>query len=120
MSYIRQKSYGQWILQGDIYLHGILRITSSTYLLKATTSGLVSQTPAGVTAGNVVKKIKIQIDGADMYLLAADDWVDAGSQSVSPSSSSSPSASSSSSASPSASPSLSVSPSASSSASPST
>ena len=127
---INQKFYGGMVLKGDFYISGALRIRNSQYLMKLTTGGgSVALTPAGVTAGNVQKKIKIDIDGVDYYLLAASDWVNTGSESVSPSSSVSPSASASASVSPSSSassstsasvsPSASLSPSSSVSASPS-
>jgi hypothetical protein len=92
---IRSKNYGSTIIIGDLYLTGILRITSSTYLFYLTSSGTVVETPEGPYAGATRKKIKILIDDVAYYLLAANDWVTANSPSISPSASVSPSASSS-------------------------
>ena len=115
---INQKIYGNVVLKGDLYITGVLRVTNQAYLLKLTTGGgAIAQTPDGAVAGTTKKKIKILIDNVVYYLLAASDWVDEGSQSISPSASRSPSSSASASVSPSASSSLSRSPSASASSS---
>jgi hypothetical protein len=93
MPSMRQRSYGQWVIKGDLYVHGQIRFTSDTYLLRATTTGSASGTAAGIVPGPVRKKLKVLIDGVPMYFLAASDWVNANSSSRSPSASISPSAS---------------------------
>lgn len=73
--------------------------------MNLTSSSGVVATAKGAVPGVTRVKLKIQVDGVDLYLLAANDWVDANSASnspsVSPSASSSPSASGSASVSPS-------------------
>ena len=106
MSWFSNGRQGNIKMQGDYYLTGVLHIKNSTYLLKLTSgSGAIVSTATGAVAGPTQKKVKICVDGVDMWLLAANDWVDATSSSASPSrspsASQSPSASASASASPS-------------------
>ena len=89
---ISAKQQGSLILKGDLYLTGLHRIRSSTYLFKLT--GDAAVTAAGSNPGATRrKKLKILIDDTVYYLLAANDWVTSGSESTSPSSSRSPSTS---------------------------
>jgi hypothetical protein len=91
--------------EGDLYLSGVFRVRASTYLLKLASSSGIVATPSGAVPGATRKKLRILVDGTEMFLLAADDWVNAtsstASSSLSPSASRSPSSSASKSPSPS-------------------
>jgi len=91
--------------EGDIYLSGVFRLKTPTYLCKVTSDSTIFTTAAGAVPGGTRKKLRILVDGVEMFFLAADDWVNAASQtesaSLSPSASRSPSSSASKSPSPS-------------------
>jgi hypothetical protein len=75
MSYAQSFNRGNIYHKGDIIEKGVPHFVPDKYLFKLTTgSGAIVADPTGVTPSATRKKLKIELDGVVMYLLAATDW----------------------------------------------